>query len=214
MPSLDESYSRLVAALADFYGQPASRSEPDSPFAAVIAAGLNRDAARPDHGPLIAALDRAGLLEPRALAATVADEVRDALQEAGITLSPFRALLLVRLAQWYAAAFPDDREHDDKAPSTTRLRKQLARINGVGPATAQSILLALGRSAFPLDRGIYRILVRHGWIDSFTDADEFSQTLCRLAGDDCHEIDRLAPWLAQVGASSAGPGGQSAIGVR
>lgn len=207
MPSLDESYSQLVADLAGFYGQTALPPRDDSRFAAMLLAGLNREAAGSEDDPLIAALDRSGLLEPEALVTATPDEVRDTLQEAKIKLPASGSLMLLRLAQWYAATFPEESEHsEERAGSTSRLQKQLSRIKGVGPATAQSILLALGHPVFPLDRGTYRILIRHGWADCFTEPDEISQHLGQLAGDDCREIARLASWLSKVGRQFCGTG--------
>ncbi|MGC8644034.1 MAG: endonuclease III domain-containing protein [Isosphaeraceae bacterium] len=206
MPSLDESYAQLVAALANFYGEPALPAAEDSPFAAVLLPALDRDAVGKDGDPLLAALDRAGLLEPEALAAAAPEEVRDTLEQAGIKLSAQAALLVVRLARWYAATFPEGADPaDQSATSTSTLRKQLAGIRGVGQATSQAILLALGHPVYPLDRGTYRILVRHDWADCFTEPDEISQHLGRLAGDDCREIMRLSRWLSRVGRQFCGP---------
>src|SRR5262249_44308684 len=67
------------------------------------------------------------------------------------------------------------------------------------PATADAILLfALGRAAYPVDRGTYRILVRHGWIDTSADYEEVSQLLVRLAGERPDELVRLSRGLVQV----------------
>jgi endonuclease III related protein len=207
MPSFDESYPRLVAALADCCGQRAPAPERDSLFGTVLAAGLDRDHVRGGAEFLITALDRSGLLDPAALAAAAPDEIRDTLQEAGIKLPATAAALLVRLARWYASTFREgDDPADERGPSTSLLRRQLARVNGVGPATAQAILLSLGRPVYPLDRGTYRVLVRHGWTDCATAPDEIGQHLCQLAGDDCHEIARLARALSNVGRQFCGPG--------
>jgi endonuclease III related protein len=207
MPSLDESYAQLVAALADFFGQYVPAAEQGSVFARVLLAGLNRESASADDDSLIAALDRVGLLEPEALAAAPAAEVRDMLEDSGIELSPGNASILVRVAGWYLDAFPEGlASADELPPSPARLRKQIVKINGIGTVTASSILLALGYPVLPPDRSTYRILVRHGWADTFTEADEISQHLGRLAGNDCREIIRLSRWFSRVGRQFCGTG--------
>lgn len=204
MPSLAESYPRLVAALTEFYGQAADIQGNDSCFEAVVEAGLNRRPDRSGRDPLLAALDRFGLLEPETLAAAAPTEIRDTLRQAGIALSPSAATLLVRLARWYADSVPGDEGPAELSQST--LREQLAHINGVGPATALAILLALGFPVYPLDRASYRILVRHGWADCTSDPEELSQTLGRLAGDDHRAIWRLSRWFSQIGRQFCVPG--------
>ena len=107
-------------------------------------------------------------LKPEALAAVEPTELLDTLREQGVTLPAGVGPLLKRLAGWFASRFPDedDRRVDEAASPTSRLREELGRLSGVGQATADAILLhGLGRPAYPVDRGTYRILVRHGWID-------------------------------------------------
>jgi endonuclease III len=74
----------------------------------------------------------------------------------------------------------------------------LLAINGVGPGTADAVLLALGHPCFPVDPGIYRVLVRHGWCDITAEYDEASECLGRHAGADPNQIERLARGLSRV----------------
>jgi endonuclease-3 related protein len=206
MSSLAQSYPQLVAALVDFYGQPTPAVESGSPFAAVIVAGMSRGPAMPNRDRLITALDGLGLLNPDALEGLGPDELRDTLSDVGIRLADSSASLVVRLARWYATTFPVGTEPAEAGISTEELRDQLVQFNGVGPAGAQAILLALGHAAYPVDRGTYRILVRHGWTDCPEDPEELSQLLAGLAHEDCAEITRLAGWLSTVGRQFCGPG--------
>ena len=66
--------------------------------------------------------------------------------------------------------------------SLTSLREQLLAINGIGPETADAILLyAGGLPTFVVDTYTHRILARHGWLDydaSYDDIkDYFESTL-------------------------------------
>ena len=117
------------------------------------------------------------------LAGIEPSEILDSLRDTGLSLPARSATLLVRLARWYSKAFGnEDLAHDPAARKLTGRREELAAINGVGLATADAILLALGQPVYPLDRGTYRILVRHGWIDSATEYDQASELLSRQAG--------------------------------
>ncbi len=200
MASLAESYPTLLAALAAHYGQPRFAPKGRSAFAAVLAAALARPADPARAEAALEALDQSGLLEPRTLAGIEPSELLDSLRDTGLSLPPRSATLLVRLARWYAKAFGnDDLAHDPAARKMVGRRAELAAINGVGLATADAILLAMGQPIYPLDRGTYRILVRHGWIDSATEYDQASELLSRRAAGNSEEIAHLSTWLAQVG---------------
>ncbi len=200
MASLAECYPILLAALADHYGQPQSAPPERSAFAAVLAAALELSAGSARVAAALEALDQSGLLEPSTLAGIEPSEILDSLRDAGLSLPARSATLLVRLARWYAKARGnDDLAHDPAAGKMVGLRAELAAINGVGLATADAILLAMGQPVYPLDRGTYRILVRHGWIDSATEYDQASELLSRQAAGNSQEIARLSTWLAQVG---------------
>ena len=206
MPTLAESYSRLVEALADRYGQPQPRPERGSPLETVLATALGRTADTRRTEAAIAALSSTGLLDPETLAGTSPLEIQDILRDAGVSLTPGAAPLLKRLSAWLAFTFPDEHEAiADTAWSTAEIRSGLADLSGVGPATADAILLALGRPVYPVDRGTYRILVRHGWADPSAEYDEVSEILSHQAGQNPDDIHRLAAWLGRVGRQFCSP---------
>jgi len=67
------------------------------------------------------------------------------------------------------------------AQPTQKLRKELLELNGVGPETADSILLyAGGHAVFVVDAYTRRILVRHGLIGEGAEYDEL-RVLCERA---------------------------------
>jgi endonuclease III related protein len=200
MASLAESYPTLLAALADHYGQPQFPPQGRSAFEAVLAAALARSVAPARAEAALEALDHSGLLEPRTLAGIEPSELLDSLRDAGLSLPARSVTLLVRLARWYSKAFGnDDLAHDPATGKMSGLRAELAAVNGVGLATADAILLAIGQPTYPVDRATFRILVRHGWIDSATEYDQASELLSRQAAGNSQEIARLSMWLAQVG---------------
>jgi len=200
MASLAESYPTLVAALADHYGQPRVALERRSAFEAMLAAGLARSADPGRADAALESLNRSGLLDPQALAGTAPAEVLDTLRDAGLNLPARAASLLPRLARWYSETFGDqDPPRHASTVNMSVLREQLAALSGVGLATADAILLALGQPTYPVDRGTYRVLVRHGWIDPATEYDQASELLTRQAAGNPEEIARLSIWLMQIG---------------
>lgn len=108
---------------------------------------------------------------------------------------------------------------------TPDLRDELLRVHGVGPETADSILLyAAGRPAFVVDAYTRRFLTRHGWLSPTASYDETARALSgglprsvrlfnefhalvvRLGKECCRTRPRcgtcpLAPWLPRQGAT-------------
>jgi endonuclease-3 related protein len=207
MPSLEASYPELVTSLEREYGQLTQRSEGHEGFPAVVMAALGRPCGvdRDRCERTLRPLEQAGLLEADALARAEPIEIHDTLNQGGVTIPLKTAVVLCRLAAWFARTFPGAGQWaETSSPPTSRLRAELLAINGIGPGTADAILLALGRPCFPIDRGVYRILVRHGWCDLTADYDEASQCLSRQGGGDPAEIDRLARRLSRVGSRFCG----------
>jgi endonuclease III len=196
----------MVAALTDHYGQQRPAPKERSAFESVLAAALSRSSDQTRAEAALRALDQCSLLEPMALAETEPSEIHDCLRDVGASLSQRSANLLVRLARWYSKTIiNDDCLRDLAAREISSLRTELAAINGVGVATADTILLAMGLPTYPIDRGTYRILVRHGWIDSAIEYDEASELMGRLAAGNSEEIARLSNWLVQVGRQFCAP---------
>ena len=203
MPTFDDSFAAIVAALAERYGMPAPVGIASGldPFRAMVAVLLARaaDPLRASRG--LDVLADAGLLEPQTLAEADIAEIDDALKSGGVTV-PARGLASVhRLARWLV-----ERQHGSADAigegeiATEALREELSSLNGVGPATADALLLlALNRPAYPLDRATYRILFRHGWLDPSADYDEARARVEALCPDDPATLARLSDWLARVG---------------
>ena len=106
------------------------------------------------------------------------------------------------------------------AEPTAKLREELLALNGVGPETADSILLYAGNHAsFVVDAYTRRILERHGLVDARAGYEEirdlFERSLRPLADDEALESAPLA--TAQDGAprgSSHPPSRMSAAKTR
>ena len=145
MPSLGASHAAIVAALARHYGPPAPLGVAAGldPFPALVTVLLGRATDPRKAGRACAALADAGLLDPRVLAEADRAEVDDALKSSGITV-PARALApMQRLARWFVERHLGPGQGADSVDpvATESLRAELAGMNGVGPATADALLL-------------------------------------------------------------------------
>src|SRR5436305_5266234 len=208
MASLGAAYPSMVQALADHYGEREPAEGTRSPLAAVLAAAVTGGGEKAQADEYLAALDRAGLLQAEALAAVEPTELLDTLRDQGVKLPARSAVMLKRLAGWFAGRFPDEEDSGDEVASPTPgLRQDLTALSGIGQAKADAILLfGLGRPAYPLDRGTYRVLVRHGWIDPWADYDEVSQLLVHATGERTGELARLSDWMTAVAKDFCKPG--------
>ncbi|MBV8313832.1 MAG: hypothetical protein JOZ53_02745 [Planctomycetaceae bacterium] len=201
MPTLDESFLEVVATLAGRYGRPAPVAEGLDLFEALVAVALARSVPPKKLAAALDCLREAGLVESRTLAEADPADLSEALRAAKVSL-PARSLgPLRRLARWLVERHKGSAEAlRDEDVATDRLREELLALNGVGPATADALLLfALRRPVYPVDRASYRILVRHDWLDPTATYDEARAVLERPAAGDPDVLARLSVWLERVG---------------
>jgi endonuclease-3 related protein len=205
MASLTDSYDEIRAALAAHYGRFAPPTVPTGEsFAAVVATFLGRSAEPRAVSGALTGLRDAGLLEPGPLAEVAPAEVAEVIGRSGLKAKARAVATLGKLAGWFV-----ERGESIAVAATETLREELVAINGVGPATADAILLlALGRTSYPVDRATYRILVRHDWLDPSAGYDDARDRLERLDPDEPARLAELGAWLDRVGAAfckAAGP---------
>ena len=201
MPTLDESFLEVVATLAGRYGRPAPVAEGLDLFEALVAVALARSVPPKKLAAALDGLREAGLVESRTLAEADPADLSEALRAAKVSL-PARSLgPLRRLARWLVERHKGSAEAlRDEDVATDRLREELLALNGVGPATADALLLfALRRPVYPVDRASYRILVRHDWLDPTATYDEARAVIERPAAGDPDVLARLSVWLERVG---------------
>ncbi len=170
--------------------EPDSRSLPArqdaDPFGAMVAVLLARQVGPAAVVAIVDGLRDAGLLDPVHLDLAAAPEIQDALAGRVRSFSLRTIGPAKQLAHWIAEHYngrADELVRSDR--STDDIRTELAAIRGIGPAGADAILVSsLHRPAYAVDRGTYRILVRHGWLDTAADYEEVRDLLVHHAGGD------------------------------
>jgi endonuclease III related protein len=152
-----EVFEQLLSALGPQYWWPA-----DSPFEVIVGAILTQNTAWRNVKQAIGRLRENDLLTSQSIS----------------TLSLSELALLIRSSGYYnqkarkLKAFCDHlhnhwqgRLDDFLSQDMEKLRTELLGLHGIGPETADSILLYAARQpSFVVDAYTYRIFHRHGWV--------------------------------------------------
>lgn len=223
MPRLDEIRDDLIEALAARQGRPTAPPaalaghESVTPFERLAWVALNQAASPKLAAAAFDALDEAGMLDPARLGPAHPLELDDILKQARVALAIKSLRPLQNLARWAVESGGPLTPESIAGLATETIRDEWRAINGIGLATADTLLLeGLGRASYPVDRATYRILVRHGWIDATADYDEARLLVERLArrradgadlddGATARVLLDLGRWFAQVGRESCKP---------
>jgi endonuclease-3 related protein len=131
-----------------------------TPFEVIVGAILTQNTNWTNVEKAIGRLQEAGLLDPHALAACGSERLQEAIRPSGYFRQ--KAARLRRVAEWLIERCDGDIPALETVP-TEQLREDLISLRGVGPETADSILLyALGRPVFVVDTYTFRVMGRHG----------------------------------------------------
>jgi endonuclease-3 related protein len=154
---LREVYERLWAAFGAQHWWPG-----ESPFEVIVGAVLVQNTSWTNVERAIANLRESGRMSPRALYALPPEELAELIRPAGYY--QVKAKRLRNVLRFIVE------EHDGSleamfATSLSTLREELLSIHGIGPETADAILLyAGGLPTFVVDTYTHRVLARHGWM--------------------------------------------------
>jgi endonuclease III related protein len=163
MPSvLNDVYDRLLARFGPQRWWPG-----DSPFEVMLGAVLVQNTSWKNVELAIGNLREAGVLDPHRLDKLPQAELEELIRPAGYFR--VKARRLRNLLSWLVGRHGGSLEAL-AAIGDDALREELLEIHGIGPETADSILLyALARSSFVVDAYTARVFARHGWIDAEAD---------------------------------------------
>lgn len=155
---LQDVYHRLFAAYGPQHWWPG-----ETKFEIVVGAVLVQNTAWRNVERAVANLREAGLLHPRKLYDLQSAELAELIRPAGYYQVKARRLrnLLRLIVERY-----DGSLEAMFRTSADVLREELLSVNGIGPETADGILLyAGGVPTFVVDAYALRVAARHGWVD-------------------------------------------------
>lgn len=165
---LQEVYQRLLAALGPQHWWPAQ-----TPFEVMVGAVLTQNTSWANVEKAIRRLKDGGLLSPRALQGLSLPELEELVRPSGFYR--VKARRLKALVDWLMEEFQGNLGQMFKRPLDD-LRLGLLAVGGVGPETADSILLYAARKpTFVIDAYTRRILSRHRWARRDANYDELKQ---------------------------------------
>jgi endonuclease-3 related protein len=154
---LREVYDRLFAAFGPQYWWPG-----ESPMEVTIGAVLVQNTNWQNVEKAIANLREHDLVDPHAICELDGEELEELIRPAGYFR--VKARRLRSLMQFLVDRYEGRLERMFRTDLPT-LRAELLGVHGVGPETADSILLyAGGLPTFVVDTYTHRVAARHGWI--------------------------------------------------
>jgi len=157
------SYESIFSRLFSEYG-PQSWWPADTAFEIMVGAILTQNTAWLNVERALANLKSAQLLCAEALLNTTAEELAPLLKPSGYF--NVKAQRLLAFVEWYCA---EGQYPTLKSIKTLELRKRLLSVKGVGPETADDILLyAFNRKVFVIDAYTRRIFSRLGHVEITT----------------------------------------------
>lgn len=156
-----QRFHGLFQRLHDHYG-PQHWWPGDSPFEIMVGAVLTQNTAWANVEKAIARLVAAGCLTPEAIAALLPAELAELIRPAGYFNVKARRLQSLCRFLLDAGGIPSLAQR-----ATDPLRQTLLQVHGIGPETADDILLyALDRPVFVVDAYTRRLGVRLGLLDA------------------------------------------------
>ena len=183
-------FDRLAAAYGAQGWWPAH-----GPFEMMAGALLTQRTAWRNAERAIASLRRAGALSPEVLADLPAPTLEALVRPAGTFRA--KAARLRALARWYVDA--GGRESLERRP-TPELRAALLALPGIGPETADDVLVyVFARPVFVVDTYARRILSRYGWAEGGEPYDRLSAAVACALGRDAAVLGEFHALLVEHG---------------
>jgi endonuclease-3 related protein len=169
----------------------------DSPVEIMVGTVLVQNTAWRNVERAIENLRAAGVMEPHALYALPPAELAELIRPAGYY--QVKAKRLRNLLKFIVEEF-DGSLDAMFATSYSTLRERLLSISGIGPETADAILLyAGGLPTFVVDTYTHRVLARHGWIGYEADYDEIKDCFETVLPADAPLFNEFHALLVRVG---------------
>ena len=189
---LEEIYRRLL----DHFG-PQHWWPGETPFEVMVGAILTQNTNWRNVEKAIANLKEAGLLSLSSMTALPAEELAEYIRPAGyykIKAGRLKNLFTMITEQW-----ENDLDFLLRQPVPV-LREQLLSVKGIGPETADSMVLyAAKQPIFVVDAYTYRILVRHEIIPEDADYFHIQEVVMDNLAEDAALFNEYHALLVQAG---------------
>ena len=192
MSELNDAYEQLFQAYGPQHWWPG-----DSPFEIIIGAILTQNTNWKNVERALKQLREAELLSVSSLRKTSVEELAELIRPAGYYRQKAKRLhnFLHFLDERYDGSL--ELLFDN---SVDELRMELLSINGIGPETADSIVLyAANMPTFVIDAYTARVFVRHGWIDADARYDDLKQYAESQLPQDTQLFNEFHALIVQVG---------------
>lgn len=135
----------------------------DTPFEVIIGAILTQNTSWKNVEKAIVNLKKQNLLSPKAIYKISEEKLADVIRPSGYYNQ--KAKKIKEFVKYFYEQY-DGSINKMREERTSSLRSELLGIHGIGPETADAILLyALGKPIFVVDTYTKRILQRHKWIN-------------------------------------------------
>ena len=189
---LEEIYRRMLTHFGPQHWWPG-----ETPFEVMVGAILTQNTNWQNVEKAIANLKGAGVLSLPALAALSVEKLAEYIRPAGYY--NIKAGRLQNLFTMIAEHWDNDLDYllEQSAPV---LREQLLSVKGIGPETADSMVLyAAGQPIFVVDAYTHRILLRHEVISEDYDYFQIQEMFMDNLNEDADLFNEYHALLVQVG---------------
>ena len=169
----------------------------DSQFEIIVGAVLTQNTNWANVEKAIVNLKTANALSPGALFNMPREQLAVLIKPAGYF--NIKAKRLGNLLDWLCNEYSGELENVEQL-NTSRLREELLSIKGIGPETADSILLyAFNRPVFVVDTYTARICGRHGLIEPPFEYEQLQELFQYNLPEDVKMFNEFHALLVQVG---------------
>ena len=193
---ISEQLTKIYQLLLDRFG-PQHWWPGETQFEIITGAILTQNTAWPNVEKAIGNLKAANLLTPEKLHNIQTQKLAKLIKSAGYF--NIKAKRLKNFLSWLFENY-NGQLTSLQSVNTSRLRAELLAIKGIGPETADSILLyAFNRETFVVDAYTARVAVRHGLVEPPVNYDELQQLFQANLPADARLFNEFHALLVKVG---------------
>jgi endonuclease-3 related protein len=175
----------------------------DTQFEIIVGAILTQNTSWKNVEKAIANIKAANALSPNALHEMGHDSLAVLIKPAGYF--NIKAKRLKNFIDWLFDEYDGQLENIEQL-SASRLREELLSIKGIGPETADSIVLyAFNKPIFVVDAYTARIMGRHGFIEPGCDYEQLQQLFQYTLAEDVILFNEFHALLVRLGAEYCKP---------